>query len=297
MTTGWAQQSTPPVATDRSTMIKELEQLESRHLNKLNVDQQVIGDALKKALTSSRDLIELYAETVFIKRYEGAKKATSEFKKWKNSQEDIFKTDSFQTALSLHANYLYLTFLRAMGESEQKVNERLLHHIDQIWKAEDACDLRTRHTQDLLDRPVTQGLLAQRFQFKQKFTCINEQDKTWEWLPINTDGMLDKTLFPFLRTLKSPMLIQIWDKRIEHEATGAKRSGLNDRLAHFTDQKLPQLQWQRARDLILIEKEPEGLLIMIGILRQHTNLPDFLAYANELRERLTKNQTAPPTTL
>ena len=215
--------------------------------------------------------VATYAEAVFATRFEGAKKGNAEFRKWKNGQDDLFKDDDFHAALTIHANHLYLTFLRATGEEPRKVNEALLQHVGRVWAAEAKHDLRKRAFADLLDRPVTQGVLARHLQFASKLPALDEQDKGWELLAAHTDGMLEKTLLPYLRTLRTPLLIQLWDKRIECETARARRSGLQDRLGQFTRQTLPRLQWRRARDLILLGRDAEGFTLMIGLLRQNAN--------------------------
>ncbi len=277
---------------DKAAILKELDKLLLSHREKVMVEQKSIGDALKKALSNTRELIELYEEAVFATRFEGAKKDNTDFKKWKNAQDDTLKSGDFQAALSIHANYLYLTFLRASGEDEGKLNEALIQHVLKVWTAEGKFDLRTRTTTELLDRLVTQGVLARSFHLGPKLggpqegEKPKEQDKTWEWTPANTDGMLDRTVFPFLRANKSQLLIPLWDKRIANEAARVKRAGLSDKATQFTQQTLPRLHWQRARDLVLQGKEAEGLSTMIGILRLNANLTEFGTYASELRTLL-----------
>ena len=98
--------------------------------------------------------------------------------------------------------------------------------------------------------------------------------------------MLDKTVFPYLRTIKSPVLILLWDKRISNEAARAKRLGLNDKVNQITQQTLPKLHWQRAHDLVLLGKDMEGYSTMIAILRQNPNLVEFDKFVKELRDLL-----------
>ncbi|MDX9868420.1 MAG: hypothetical protein RBT78_10875 [Kiritimatiellia bacterium] len=280
---------------DRSALLRELETLERSHREKVTAEQKTIGLALGKALSNTRELLDLYAEAVFATRFEGAKKGNAEFRKWKNGQDDLFKDDDFHAALTIHANHLYLTFLRATGEEPRKVNEALLQHVGRVWAAEAKHDLRKRAFADLLDRPVTQGVLARHLQFASKLPALDEQDKGWELLAAHTDGMLEKTLLPYLRTLRTPLLIQLWDKRIECETARARRSGLQDRLGQFTRQTLPRLQWRRARDLILLGRDAEGFTLMIGLLRQNANPADFALFAKDLRELLTAAPSAPGT--
>ena len=273
---------------DKAAILKELDKLELTHKEKISVEQKSIKDELGKALTSTKALLELYEGAVFATKFEGEKKDNAEFRKWKNSQEDNLKADDFQAALGIHANYLYLTLLRALGEDEGKMNEALVLHVFKVWTVDGKFDLHRRANAELLDRPVTQGVLARRFQLGPKLggPQDKEQDKTWEWFPANTDGMLDKTVFPYLRTIKSPVLISLWDKRIGNELAHAKRPGLNEKTAQITQQTLPKLHWQRARDLILLGRDAEGFSTMIGILRQNAGLVEFDKYARELHDLL-----------
>ncbi len=104
-------------------------------------------------------------------------------------------------------------------------------------------------------------------------------------------ALLDKTVFPFLRRNKSPMLMTLWDKRIANETARAKRSGVNVMSPKFTQQILPKLQWPRACDQVLMGNEAEGFAAMVGILRQSANLAEFDTYAKELRALLAGEET------
>jgi hypothetical protein len=282
-----------PGAFDKAAVLLELDKLEQSHSDKIAVEQKGIKETLGKALSSTKSLLDLYEEAVFATKFEGAKRDNSEFKRWKNAQDDTLKADDFQAALELHANYLYLTFLRASGEEEPKLVEAVIQHVLKVWALEAKYDLHKRANAELLDRPVNQGVLARRYHLGPKLggpqegEKPKEQDKTWEWFPAGTDGMLDRTALPYLRAKKSPALITLWDKRIANESARAKRSGLSDRAAQITQQTLPKLNWQRAADLVLLGKEAEGFSTMIGVLRQNANHADFNKFAQELRALLT----------
>lgn len=284
---------------DKAALLKELDKLEQSHREKVTGEQKSIEGDLMKALSNAKALLELYEGAVFATKFEGEKKDNVEFRKWKNSQEDVLKADDFQAALALHANYLHLTLLRASGEEEAKLNEALVQHVFKVWVSEGKFDLHKRSNAELLDRPVNQGALARRFQLGPKLggpqdgEKLREQDKTWEWLPANTDGMLDKSVFPYLRTTKSTMLIPLWDRRISNETARAKRSGLNDKATQITQQTLPKLHWQRAHDLVLLGRDTEGYSTMIGILRQNANLAEFDKYVKELRDLLAGGEAQP----
>ncbi|MEI7901488.1 MAG: hypothetical protein WCK89_14655 [bacterium] len=277
---------------DKAVVLRELDKLEQLHKERVTVEQKNIRKALENALSNTKALLDLYQEAVYATRFEGGKKDSSDFRKWKKDQEDILKADDFQAILAMHVSYLYLTLLRASGEDIEKINEALIRHVSKVWAAEGKFDFHKQTNAELLDRPVTQGVLARRYQLGQKLGGPQEgelpkdQEKTWEWLPANTDGMLDKTVFPFLRKKKSPVLITIWETRIANEAARVKRLGLNDKAAQFTQQTLPKLNWQRARDLVLLRREAEGFSTMIEILRQYANHAEFDKYAGELRNLL-----------
>lgn len=291
-----AAQQTP--ALDKAAVLRELDKLEQTHRSTIAAEQKSLTDTLGKTLTNTKALLDLYEEAVFATKFEGGKKDNTEFKRWKNAQDDTLKDDAFQAALELHAHYLYLTFLRASGEPQEKIAEALIQHVLKVWALEAKHDLRKRSTADLLERPVGQGVLARRYRLAPKLGGPQEgekQDKTWEWQPGNTDGMLDRTVLPFLRAKKSPLLISLWDKRIANEAARVKRAGLTDRQNQFNLQTLPRLNWQRAADLALLGKEAEGFSVMIGLLRQNPNHPDFDKLAQELRGLLTGEAPASST--
>ena len=290
---GLAQKAGQPAALDKAAILKELDKLEQAHQEKATTEMKVMWDSLLKALTSKKNLLNLYEDAVFAIRFEGTKKDNTEFKKWKSAQDDALKSEDFQAALELHANYLHLTYLRANAEKEDKLNEALIQHVFKAWAFENKFDTHQKISSELLERPINQGLLSKYFRLGPKLggpqegEKPKEQDKTWEWNPANTDGMLDKTVFPFLRKNKTPALIQLWEKRIVNENARAKRIARTNSANLITQQTLPRLHWRRAADLVLLGKEAEGVTAMITILRQNTTHPDFSKFVQELRAILT----------
>ena len=295
----FAQKAAQPPILDKAAILKELDKLEQAQQEKAGAERKSVGDSLSKALTNKKGLLGLYEEAVFAIRFEGAKKDNTEFKKWKNAQDDVLKSEDFLTALELHAGYLHLTYLRANQEKEDKLNEALLQHVLKVWAYENKRDAHQKMASELLDRPINQGLLAKYFHLGTKLGApvegekLKEQDKTWEWNPANADGMLDKTILPFMRKNKNPNLIRLWDKRIANETARAKRMGLSNSANQITQQILPRLHWRRAADLVLLGKEAEGITTMIGILRQNTTHPDFSKFVQELRAILTGEEYYP----
>ena len=290
---GLAQKAGQPAAIDKAAILKELDKLEQAHQEKATTEMKFLWDSLIKALTNKKNLLSLYEDAIYATRFEGTKKDNTEFKKWKNAQDDALKSEDFLTALELHANYLHLTYLRANAEKEDKLNEALIQHVFKAWAFENRYDTHQKIASELLERPINQGLLSKYFRLGPKLggpqegEKPKEQDKTWEWNPANTDGMLDKTILPFLRKSKNPALIPLWDKRIANETTRIKRMGLNNSANKSIQQVLPRLHWRRAADLVLLGKEAEGITTMIALLRQNTTHPDFSKFVQELRAILT----------
>lgn len=288
-----AQTTAQPGVIDKAAILKELDKLEQSHQEKAGSEMKSVGDSLVKALVNKKALLNLYEDAVFTTRFEGAKKDSAEFKKWKNAQDDVLKSEDFLAALELHVSYLHLTYLRANAEKEVKLNDALMQHVLKAWAFDSRHGAHQKISTELLDRPITQGLLSKYFRLGPKLggpqegEKPKEQDKTWEWNPANADGMLDKTILPFLRKNKNPALITLWDKRIANETLRAKRMTLNNSANQITQQTLPKLHWQRAADQILLGKEAEGIVTMIGILRQNTSHPDFSKFVQELRAVLT----------
>lgn len=288
-----AQKTAQPGVIDKAAILKELDKLEQAHQEKAGSEMKSVGDSLIKALVNKKNLLNLYEDAVFATRFEGTKKDSVEFKKWKNVQDDALKSEDFLTALELHTGYLHLTYLRAHEEKEVKLNDALMQHVLKVWAFDSKREAHQKISSELMDRPITQGLLAKYFRLGTKLggplegEKPKEQDKTWEWNPANADGMLDKTILPFLRKNKNPALIPLWDKRIVNEIARAKRMALNNSANQITQQTLPRLHWQRAADQVLLGKEAEGISTMISILRQNTTHPDFSKFVQELRAVLT----------
>ena len=125
---------------DKAAILRELDKLEQSHKDKLTAEQKSVKEDFGKALSSTKALLELYEEAVFATKFEGGKKDNSEFKKWKNSQDDMLKSDDFQAALALHANYLHLTFLRASGGGNCETNAGAIRHFVVILVEHGECE-------------------------------------------------------------------------------------------------------------------------------------------------------------
>ncbi len=288
-----AQKTGQSAVIDKAAILRELDKLEQSNQEKAVTEMRSVGDSLIKALNSKKNLLSLYEDAICATRFEGTKKDSVEFKKWKNAQDDALKSEDFLSALELHTSYLHLTYLRAHGEKAEKLNDALMQHVVKAWAFDNRHGAHQKIASELLDRPITQGLLAKYFRLGAKLggplegEKPKDQDKTWEWNPANADGMLDKTILPFLRKNKNPTLIALWDKRIAFETARAKRMGLNSGANQNIQQTLSKLNWQRAADQVLLGKESEGITTMIGILRLNTSHPDFSKFAQELRTVLT----------
>ena len=292
-----AQKTGQSSVVDKAAILRELDKLEQANQEKAGAEMKSVGDSLIRALTSKKNMLSLYEDAIFATRFEGTKKDSVEFKKWKSLQDDALKSEDFLAALELHMSYLHLTYLRAHEEKVEKRNEALIQHVLKVWAFDNRHGAHQKISTELLDRPITQGLLAKYFRLGAKLggplegEKPKEQDKTWEWNPANADGMLDKAIFPFLRKNKNPALIPLWDKRIVNETARAKRMGLNNSANQSTQQTLSKLNWQRAADQILLGKEAEGITTMINILRLNTSHPDFSKLVQELRAVLTGGAT------
>jgi hypothetical protein len=107
----------------------------------------------------------------------------------------------------------------------------------------------------------------------------------WEMVPGNVDGIYQKTILPELRRVKDPRVLEYWDMRMQRDEDNASKSGRNFDLTKFYDTDKPQLMWNRAQELLVLNMKNRAINDMMVVIKTyptHPNVPDWISQVEAL---------------
>lgn len=261
-------------APDLSGVIAELEAIKEnkvsarqRSLTKAIMD---IQDAAKNPSSASR----AYGDARRIVEFDGKPNAGPKFAEWKKKQTDLLNSKSLQTASQLHLQYLALT-LKQIGESdtEARVTESI-QYAQELAAAQASmnADLNAfNETKDLLNKPLQEGFFAKANDLSE----LLKNQKDWELVAGNLDGILEKNVRRILREKKDPRIMDTWDLQLKLEDEIAGKAATSITETSFTNTRRPQLLWRKANELVTMGQPIRGLSGMLEVIRANPTHPDI----------------------
>lgn len=274
------------------------------------------GDVFRQAAQDPKAAVELYAkcyrEVHFVR--EGRE---DEYRDWEDSQKDTFKDPRFIEGILVQLRYLALSCEAAEAEKLETVFPALLTYVDSLTALSDV------PSQQLL-QGVNQSVFAQAYQLDE----LLARNREWEMVPFNIPGIYEKTVMPHLRRNDPSRLMGAWDKRIAHQTQMAqfianleeKGNNRDDRRAaenrarqvgdgrggnvirqydenEFKQVTLPNLQWNRLKDMALYVDQVQGVAGLLAFLREQTQnvkVADWLDEMESLLPQLGSGAPAAP---
>ncbi len=245
------------------------------------------GQQFAAAAADPRAAMELYLNCHKVVNYEREGRPESDFRAWKDSQEDRIKNDGFIESLLLQLRYLALSCEAAEAEDPSVVFTKLLSFVDSLSNMEEM-------PTSSLTSSVSGSIFAKAF-YLDKLLGTNE---SWESTPFNIGGIYDKTIFPHLRTENTASLPGAWDKRIEQQSrivmmieghkedelrgkdrdeerkvrnNQARQGGMFRDLDKddYIARTLPILKWGKMKDVFTYVSETQGAQAMLPFVEEH----------------------------
>ena len=271
----------------KDQILKELDAIEAKQrdaqVSSLNgVLSEVNGAQGSAALA-------IYEKAVFTTRFDGAKGSQASYQSWQHEQETALRQDRFSKALDLHLKYLVLSLQAAAGSDPAVMVDPLIDYVHQLWAYQiDAATKEKEGRSESEAKPLVKELLEQGIdqaplaKFYQVDTLIQKQD-TWDKVPGDYPGILRQSVFPELRKAKNPSLTEIWDAWIAHDTAMSNLNPLEDQQAHFENEDLPKLHWEKAQDTLILGQTEEATNEMLTLIRSYPLHPDNPSWIAQLR--------------
>jgi hypothetical protein len=277
---GWAQDSAP----DKETLLKELETLNTQRQIKLKGDLAAILSEVTSAALSRDGACALYEKAIFAVRYEGKQKDEADFVDWKKGQKENFRSAAFTLALQMHLEYLSYAVQKLNGVESSLLSQPLIRFARQYYTNEMEFLAERKQLEPFLFKPLQDGPFARYYLIENQLSNLQQ----WEPTPSNAWGILEKTVFPFLRDKKSPEILTLWDERIARDKQQAEKSPATDHKIRFESQTQPSLYWGRSKDAYAIGQEKAALTEMMNLVRSYPLHPNYETWTNELSLILKK---------
>lgn len=302
---------------DIQQLLRELEQIRSSRANALKTGLRDQIESLSAAAASKPAAVQAYAKAVQAVEYEGKRKDAAEFGLWRDSNQEVLVDDTFCTALQLHLQYVVMSLKRMQGQKTEEVMPTLLDYVNRLSvhlsdlskreKPKNDVQLRNEGARpkdkqgdkinkdvaaavhDLMKNALPESVFVRWYGLDGYVANIEK----WEQNSSNIEGIVDKTIMPYMREKKDPQLLDQWDARIARAEEKAKKTTLAIDLDKFQNQTLPSLMWSRAEDRILIGQRNAAILDMFNMVKTYQSHPDFEAWATELIALLKGENPAP----
>jgi len=241
------------------------------------------------AASDPKAAVELYLKCVKVVDFDRVGRPESDFKAWKDTQNDRIAKPEFIASLQLQLSYLALSCRAAETDDTSAVFNALLSHVDGLGR--------------LTEMPtggITQSVANSVFSKTYYLEGLLGKNEKWEPVPINIAGIYNQTILPYLRKENPSALMNAWDKRIEQqthfvtmlEAQKEKElRGLNrdeerrtrnaqvnqggamkdHSKAEFVNHTLPKLQWGKLKDMFLYVDQVNGAKAMLDFVEANLN--------------------------
>lgn len=255
--------------------------------NHLSSRNSGAGKVFADAAADPKKAVELYLKCEKLVNFDQEGLPESDFRGWKEDNEDRMREPAFVESLQLQLQYLALSCEAAESEEIDAVFSKLLSYVDSLSRME---ELPT----NALTSSVARSVFAEAYNLEN----LLGDNEGWEATPFNIGGIYDSTILPHLREENPGALMNAWDKRIEQETRivmmleahkekqlrGMNRDqqrrtrgnqnrdgGLMGRYDKddFINEALPRMEWAKLKDMFLFVDQINGAKAMLDFVEKH----------------------------
>jgi hypothetical protein len=256
------------------------------------------GQTFQAASASNDAAYEFYLKCHKILNFDPKGASYTEFRNWRDRQEDKVKTESNLSAMRVQLQYLVLSMKAAESAQLDAIIPELEQFVGNIAANSESLNMRR------MQEPVTKTIFAQAYDLDKSLTMEN-----WSYSPGNYSEVYERTIFPFFRATATQELAAAWDRRIALESGLFSRTheGNVEALEKFQREGLPTLYWRKSMDLYVSVSQKQGAAALIQIVRANPEHPDIRNWVGSFAKLLkgttvsaseeypkTTKQTPPP---
>ena len=304
------QESSSPALTPSqvAAIKKKLEELKTG-LTDLNLQKNGSAEQVFRAAAADpKKAVDLYMKCEKELNFTRLGKKESDFRDWKEANEERIEFGPFVKALQLQLHYLSLAARAAQQEEISTVFGDLTTFMRQLQTLDEP-------PHPYLNSDISGSVFAEVYNLD---AALKRKEDSWELNPMNIGGVYEKTIFPYLREAKLyTNLDKAWESRIQQQTNMAQvflqfeesmeryqernegeRAVRNElgrmaqfvraqakRAERFEEDTLPRLKWARAKDQFMYSNQAFGAKSMLEVIEQnlsHDNAGDWMSELNSL---------------
>jgi hypothetical protein len=301
-----------PTDAEKEKIIKALAELKDILENGSGSNNLRALQLLQSAVSSNKETLKLYMAAVKEIDFDETGKKESDWRDWRDKNEETLSSTSHIRALQFQIHYLILTIKATSGKNAeepiQKVMPDLIAYLDKL--STDFEDF-TENTNILRG-----SVLESYFGRQAKLNVTVDRKRPWAFNPLGISEIYDKSILPFYREKKDLTNLQgAWDKRIVHEGklygvekglfsgsnNGRRGYGradqrdieraeekeedrkLDQALNEFRKERMPILTWGKQRDVLFFgSNKTAALSAMIAHIKDHLDHKDVKIWIEEI---------------
>lgn len=264
-------------------------------------------NAFQKAAASEKATLDFYFTCYKEVRYDRQDARASDFRDWREQNEERIKGRGNLPAMQLQLQYLVLTLRAAEGVSRKTLIPELEAFANTVISSLGALQEGVEPPavtggggrnqggnrggqggEDGLRRlkeGVNNTVFAQAFNLDKTLKV-----SSWSLTPGNIGSLYEQAVLPYFQEKEPEMLASAWDRRIklESEYVAAVSTDNPTAVEIFKAETLPQLHFEKSRDLFQFSSQQQGALAIINLLKQHPDHPNAGDWLEEFRGLLSQ---------
>jgi hypothetical protein len=266
-------------------LLKQLDTLNDDALTRKQGKHGVALAAYRSAAASNASAYEFFVECTKLVNFDQKEKRFSEYRDWKSRTKEL-KSVAHCTALRYQLNWLILTIAADNTKDVGELIPKIYSAMSSIVMERESLG-RYRGT---VNYPVTESIFAQAYGLDQGLRGV----KGWEPNPLDINGIFDKTIMPYYRaTEEKEPLMGAWDLRIKLLSEFVIDKGFEQAKIDFTAEVLPNLRWQKMKDLFSLGDHATASVAMVGIIKENLGHKDSPKWIDELKGLLADRLEEP----
>lgn len=302
-------QDAPPANV--SAILQDLDKIEQTQKQIVLSARQTATAQIRAAANSPTAADALYQQAVEAMQFDGIRNKGSNFADWKSSKAPLLRSKEMQAILNFHLRYLALS-LERFGSDKPELfaqpaydyaKELVAYDARFLKLAQKGPDPQTQRDKEeaALNKEILnakkellgQSLADSVFVKWLRLEPFLPKGDDWELKPGDISGILDKDVRSVFRKAKDPRLIETWEYEMQVKADRVSATRLDHDATDFNTVTRPQMQFNRANDMILIGQKNRGIAEIYSMIKTYPTHADFTQWVQRLRELLKPSAPAP----
>ncbi|MEM9283319.1 MAG: hypothetical protein AAGA96_15970 [Verrucomicrobiota bacterium] len=268
---------------ERGTILLELNDIEDVLDGKQLSVRMSAAQTFQAASASQEAAWEFYLKCHKTLNFDSKDASYSEYRNWRERQEDRVKTEANVAAMRMQLQYLVLSMKAAEAAEIDSIIPELEQFVSTMVANSENLSMKT------MQESVKKTIFAQAYHLDKSLEL-----ESWSFSPGNYGEVYQETVFPHFRATAPQELAAAWDRRIALESGLVSRHQAEnaDALDRYQKDRLPTLHWQKAMDVFAFVSQKEGSSAMLQLVRNHPDHPNIRNWVENFRKLLYESTTS-----